>query len=279
MAFVLSSGVRRFLLALCAVCSALALLVPEASAEVESPTETPARWNAPFGGQFHFFVTLATDYAKSGISSTLNEPAFQAGLDWQSPYLLQNGPPMWVYASVSGSNVNFTDTGPGEEIDLAGGVKIKPVKGLSVDIGYIRYLYPSFPAVLGYEYGEYSFKMDYDFGPFVASGRIRYSPDTINHAGQTWEKRLLVSVPLDFIPLPSGLKLRTYGSLGNTWVEKPQILELPGNDFWFWQVGLVASFLGVDLMLAYTDTNIDYSGCGYTRACAGRFFAALSKVF
>ena len=89
-----------------------------------------------------------------------------------------------------------------------------------------------------------------------------------------------MSVPLDFLPpLPGGAKLSVYGSLGNTWVEKPNILELSGNEFWFWQIGLVTSVWGLDLTLAYTDTNIEVSGCGNTRACAGRFFASISKVF
>jgi hypothetical protein len=86
-------------------------------------------------------------------------------------------------------------------------------------------------------------------------------------------------VPITFLPLPDGLKLKTYGSLGNTWIERPEVLELPGNEFWFWQLGVVASFWGLDLTLAYTDTNIEASGCGFTKACEGRFFASITKVF
>ena len=56
----------------------------------ESP---PPRWNGPFGGQFHASFTVASDYAQSGISNTQNKPAFQMGIDWHSPYLLENGPP------------------------------------------------------------------------------------------------------------------------------------------------------------------------------------------
>ena len=242
--------------------------------------ETAPRWSGPFGGEFHAFVTLATDYAKSGISSTENQPAFQVGIDWTSPSLLDNGPPLRIYATAFGSNVSFPSTGPGEEIDLSAGVKLGLLeKKLSIDVGYVRYLFPSYAADLAFDYGEYSLKVDYNFGPLIASGRLRYSPDTIGHAGQTWEKRAMVTVPLGFLPLPDGVKLKTYGSLGNTWVEKPDILELPGNEFWFWQIGLVTSFCGLDLTLAYTDTNIEVSGCGNTRACAGRFFASITKVF
>lgn len=251
-----------------------------AGAADDPPPAAKPRWNSVFGGELHANVTFTTDYAKSGISSTQNQPAFQAGVDWHSPYLLANGPPLRVYVTAFGSNVSFNTVGAGEEIDLSAGLKFRPFKKLGIDAGYIRYLYPSYAADLGYEYGEYSLKVDYDFGPLYVSGRLRYSPDTINHAGQTWEKRALVSVPLDFLPpLPGGAKLSVYGALGNTWVEKPNILELPGNEFWFWQIGLVTSAWGLDLTLAYTDTNIEVSGCGNTRACAGRFFASISKVF
>jgi uncharacterized protein (TIGR02001 family) len=247
--------------------------VPDAAAE---PRE---RWTGPFGGELHAFVTLATDYAKSGISSSENQPVFQAGIDWHSPYLLQNGPPLRLYVTAFGSTVSFPSVGPGEEVDLSAGLKLRPVKALSLDLGYIRYLFPTYAADRGFEYGEYSLKADYDFGPLTVSGRLRYSPDTIGHAGRTWEKRGLVSVPLDFLPLPDGLKLKTYGALGNTWVEKPDVLGLTDSNYWFWQGGLVLSFLGLDLTLAYTDTNIEAVACGNTRACAGRFFAAISKVF
>ncbi len=250
------------------------------AADEPDPAAARPRWNSVFGGELHANFTIASDYAKSGISSTLNDPAFQVGVDWHSPYLLANGPPLRLYVAALGSNVNFPNAGPGEEIDLSTGLKLRPFKKLNVDLGYVRYFYPSYAADLGFDYGEFSLRVDYDFGPLVASGRVRYSPDTITHAGQTWEKRALVSVPLDFLPpLPGDLKLKLYGSLGNTWVEKPNILSLPGNEYWFWQVGLVTSVWGLDLTVAYTDTNIEADGCGNTRACAGRFFASITKVF
>jgi uncharacterized protein (TIGR02001 family) len=241
--------------------------------------EERERWPAPFG-EFHAHFTIATDYAQSGISSTENQPAFQVGLDWHSAYLLQDGPPLRLYATVLGTNVSFPGTGPGEEIDLAAGFKLGLFgKRLTIDLGYIRYLYPSFAADFGLEYGEWSAKLDYDFGPLIASARVRYSPDMIGHAGRSWNKRGLITVPLDFLPLPDGVRLKAYGSLGNVWFEKPEALELPGSEYWYWQVGVVTSVWGLDLTLAYTDTNIEASGCGFTRACEGRFFASLTKVF
>jgi uncharacterized protein (TIGR02001 family) len=242
--------------------------------------DPPPRWTGPFGGELHASFTIATDYAQSGISSTENQPAFQVGIDWHSPYLLDNGPPLRVYVAALGTNVSFPGTGPGEEIDLSAGLKLGLLdKRLTFDIGYIRYLYPSFPADTALEYGEYSVKVDYDFGPLIASARVRYSPDTIANAGRSWNKRGLITVPLPFLPLPDGVRMKAYGSLGNVWFEKPEVLALPGSDYWYWQLGLVTSVWGLDITLAYTDTNIEASGCGFTRACEGRFFAAITKVF
>ncbi|MBN9086116.1 MAG: hypothetical protein J0J01_04330 [Reyranella sp.] len=51
------------------------------------------------------------------------------------------------------------------------------------------------------------------------------------------------------------------------------------QEYRFWQIGVVTSFWRLDLTLAYTDTTIEADGCGFTRACEGRFFAAITKVF
>ena len=238
------------------------------------------RWPGPFGGQFHVNFTVASDYAQSGISNTQNKPAFQVGIDWHSPYLLENGPPLRLYVTGFGSNVNFPVLGSGVEIDVAGGVKLGLLDNkLNFDLSYVRYLYPYYPASAGIEYGEVALRVDYDFGPLVASGSLRWSPDTIFQAGQTWNKRLLVSVPLTFVGLPDGVRMKLYGSLGNVWVENPALLQLQGDNWWYWQVGVVTSVWGLDIMLAYTDTNIEVAGCGYTQACAGRIFASITKVF
>ena len=91
--------------------------------------------------------------------------------------------------------MSFPNVGPGEEIDVGTGFKLNLLeKRLTIDLGYVRYLFPGYAADLGYEYGDWSAKVDYDFGPFIASARVRYSPDTVLHAGHAWNKRGLVTV-------------------------------------------------------------------------------------
>ena len=103
--------------------------------------------------------------------------------------------------------------------------------------------------------------------------------DYAQSGGKSWNKRGLVTVPLDFLPLPEGPRLKIYGSLGNVWIEKPEVLELPRNDWWYRQTGLVVSAIGLDITFAYTDTDISAEHCGFTRACEGLFFMSATKVF
>ena len=256
------------------------LAVSSLAAAARAEDKPADRWPAPFGGHWNAQFTIASDYSYAGISNTQLQPAFQIGLDYSSPLLLPNGPPLWLYVTGFGSNVQFAGLSPGVEIDVAPGVKLNSRdRKLAIDIGYQRYLYPDYPASGGYEYGEVQARVDYDFGPVFVSGRVRWSPDSFGHSGQSWNKRALVSVPLDFVPLPQDVKLKAYGALGNFWVEKPQAYGIPGNDYWFWQLGLVTSVWGLDLTVAYTDTNIDVAGCGNTQYCSGRVFLALTKTF
>jgi len=262
---------RALFLAACA----LAGILPAPALHAE-----PERWAGPFGGYWNAQFTIASDYSYAGISNTQLQPAFQVGLDYSSPMLLKDGPPLWLWFTGFASNVQFPGLGPGVEIDATGGLKLNLLdRRLAIELGYLRYLYPDYPASGGYEYGEVELKVDYDFGPVFVSGRLRWSPDSFGHAGQSWNKRALVSVPLSFLPLPADVKLKAYGSLGNFWVEKPANYGIPGSDYWYWQLGVVTTVWGLDFTFAYTDTNIDYAGCGNTHYCSGRAFLSLTKVF
>lgn len=116
--------------------------------------ESDEQWHAPFGGAFSAYFTAASDYSFAGISQTRLGPAIQVGLDYRTADLTSTFP-VWLYLSAWGSNINFPTTGEGVELDLAGGVKLRALdRKLSVDLGYIRYLYPGIPASYGYEYGE-----------------------------------------------------------------------------------------------------------------------------
>src|SRR5471030_193799 len=132
------------------------------------------RWHGPFGGTFNAQFTIASDYAQNGISNTALEPAFQMGLDYKTPNLI-DAFPLWIYLSGFGSNVQFAGFGPTAEVDALGGVKARLLnKKLTLDLGYIRYNYPGIPDALGYNYGEFNFGVNYDFDMVQLGGRLRF---------------------------------------------------------------------------------------------------------
>lgn len=245
-----------------------------------SPTAVAdeGRWPAPFGGTFNASFTFATDYSFAGISQTKLGPAYQAGLDWRGPDMLETFP-AWLYATVWGSNVDFPQVGPGVEVDVGAGVKARLAnRKLGLDVGYIRYNFIGPPQDLQFNYGDFTLTASYDFGFLSVSGRVRFSPNSFGASGQSWNKRGLVSVPLP-IGLSDNVRLKVYGALGNINVERFDVYGLPSPDYWYWQVATVVSAYGLDVSVAYTDTSIEPSGCGYTSYCSGRVFMSVTKAF
>jgi uncharacterized protein (TIGR02001 family) len=241
--------------------------------------EERERWKAPFGGSFSANFTVTSDYSYAGISQTKLGPAVQAGLDYKTADM-SDTMPLWLYLSVWGSSIDFPTTGPGVEVDLAGGLKFRAFdRKLSFDLGYVRYLYPGIPASFGYEYGEINLNVGYDFGFATLNARVRYSPNSFGVSGMSWNKRGLLSVPLPFLDFNENISFKAYGSLGNIWVERYLDYGLPSADYWYWQFGMIISAYGLDFNLAYTDTSIEPAGCLNTNYCSGRVFLAVTKTF
>ena len=121
--------------------------------------------------------------------------------------------------------------------------------------------------------------VDYDFGPAALNGRVRFSPNSFGNSGWEWNKRGLLSAPLDFLKITDKAKFKAYGALGNLSVERFLQYGIPSGDYWYWQLGLVTSAFGLDFTVAYTDTSIDTAGCSYTSYCDGRIFISVTKAF
>ena len=138
---------------------------------------------------------------------------------------------------------------------------------------------PGFDPALAYDYGDFSVNVDYDLGFAAVNGRLRFSPNSFANSGWEFNKRALVTVPLDFLKLGDKVKLKAYGSVGNLSVERYLQYGIPSPDYWYWQFGLVTSAFGFDMTAAYTDTNIEPSGCSNTNYCAGRVFVSITKTF
>jgi uncharacterized protein (TIGR02001 family) len=229
-----------------------------------TPQSMGDRWNAPFGGTFSVNFTFASEYNYAGISNTMDQPAYQYGLGYSTPLLFE-GPPVWIHLYGWSSNVRYPAVGEAFEVDL--GVSLKALllnSRLKLDAGYVRYAYPGTPAELGYAYSELSFTAEYNFGPFYFSARIRHSDDFFGQSGQSWNKRVRIGIPLDFVSLPKKLSMELYGTFGNFWVDNFIRDGLPGNEYSYWQVGLTTLALGLEFHVAYVGTSISYEGCAYT---------------
>jgi uncharacterized protein (TIGR02001 family) len=258
------------------IAAACAVLALSASCCWAEPPE-PEGWGGPFGGKFNANITAASDYSYAGISNSARGPVLQLGLDYRTPDLIRDRQ-VWFYLGAWGSNV-VLPAGNGVEVDSVGGVKFKPLKDLKIDLGYVRVSYPGFDPSLGYNYGDFNIALDYDLSFATLSARIRFSPNSFGNSGWEWNKRGLVSVPLDFLPLGDKVSLKAYGALGNLSVQRYLQYGIPTPDYWYWQLGLVASAFGLDFTVAYTDTSIEPSGCGNTFYCAGRAFVSVTKAF
>jgi uncharacterized protein (TIGR02001 family) len=253
---------------LCLVCGAEGVLADDNE-----------RWPAPFGGFFNAAFTFATDYSFAGISQTKNSPAYQMGIDYRSKDFGFDTP-VWFYASGWGSNIDFPSTGQGIEVDVAAGFKARAFnRKLSLDLGYIRYTFLGPPADLAYNYGDINLNVGYDFGYASLAARVRFSPNSFGDSGHSWNKRALLTVPLPFLSFNENIAFKTYGALGNLSVDRFAAYGIPSSDYWYWQVALVTSAYGLDVMVAYTDTSIDPAGCAYTSYCSGRVFMSVSKAF
>jgi uncharacterized protein (TIGR02001 family) len=250
----------------------------QASGTETSQTEKPV-WNAPFGGTFTAGAAFVTDYSYRGISQTQRQVAFQPTLTYETPTFSETVP-ISAYAGAWASNVYFPGTGTAAEIDLIAGFRAKALNDkLTFDLGYIRYNYPGSAPALQYDFNEFSLVVGYDFGPVVVSGAIRYSPNFFGNSGVGWYKWAQATVPLPFIRIHDEVSFKLFGTIGSQYVERPVNYGIPNNDYWDWQLGVTATVYGVDLTMAYTDTNIDVRGCLGTQNCEGRVIFSVSKTF
>jgi len=258
-------------LVLCAATGALA--------DDAKPEEKPV-WHGPFGGTFSAGATFATDYSYRGISQTQRQVAFQPFITYETPSVVSDTASISGYVGAWASNVYFPNTNTVAEVDIIAGVRAKAMnEKLTFDLGYIRYNYPGSDNNLQFGFNEIGLVVGYDFGPVALSGAIRYSPNFFANSGNAWYKWAQAVVPLPFIKINENVSFKLFGTIGNQSVERYVNYGIPGDNYWDWQLGATATVWGVDLTVAYTDTNIDVQGCLNTQNCQGRVIFSISKTF
>jgi uncharacterized protein (TIGR02001 family) len=260
------------------LCVAICAAGPAAADKPAEPAEKEA-WAAPFGGSWTATFAAATDYSYRGISQTQRQVAVQPSLTYETPAVGETLA-LSAYVGVWGSNVYFGNTNPTiAEIDLITGLRLKALDDkLTFDLGYIRYNYLGAPANLFYDFNEVGVAVGYDFGVAQVQGAVRYSPNFYANSGIAWYKWGQVSLPIPYT-FNDNVAFKLYGSIGSQSVERFTNYGIGSNNYWDWQIGFTATVHGVDLTIAYVDTNLDVAGCTNTMNCDARAIFTVSKSF
>ena len=244
----------------------------------EAPPEKEV-WKAPFGGSWTATFAFATDYSYRGISQTQRQVAAQPSFTYETPTVSENVA-LSAYVGAWGSNVYFGNTNPTiAEIDLIAGLRLKAFDGkFTGDLGYIRYNYLGAPSDLFYDFNEFGLVLGYDFGVAQVQGAVRYSPNFYANSGIAWYKWGQVTLPIPYT-FNENFAFKIYGAVGNQYVERFTNYGIGNNNYWDWQIGFTATVYGVDLSIAYVDTNLDPGTCAATMNCDARAIFTISKTF
>ena len=251
----------------------------QVQAPVPAAPAEKATWKAPCGGAWTATLAFATDYSYRGISQTQRQVAVQPAFTYETPTISEKMP-LSAYVGAWGSNVYFGNTNPTiAEIDLIAGLRLKALEGrFTGDLGYIRYNYLGAPSNLFYDFNEFGLVLGYDFGVAAIQGAVRYSPNFFGNSGIAWYKWGQVTVPIPYT-FNENVAFKLYGAIGNQYVERFTNYGIGNDNYWDWQIGLTATVYGVDLTIAYIDTNLDVANCGATMNCDARAIFTISKTF
>lgn len=194
-------------------------------------------------------VLIGTDYRFRGITQTDEAFTLQGGLD----YVHESG----FYMGVWGSNVAF-----------AGSLELDPYVGYSgslnsevdYDIGVLYYGYPNDPSDPEGDFWEF-------YGSLAWQGvsfGVAYSPDYFAETGKYWYVNGAYDMEL---PGEFGLGFSLASNIFEGREEMDSFLGLTGSgisagsSYLDWSVTLSKSVYGVDLSLAYVDTDLKKSEC------------------
>jgi len=211
-------------------------------------------------------VALTSDYVYRGASQTGGEPAIQGHFFYEVRFTATETVDETtgevyaetrsaLYADVWASNVDF-DEGAFDpdiedeadlELNLTVGFYNTTDLGLSYDVGGVRYLYPDTDADLNYN--EYFLKLGYPVTELAnLKGELWFSPDVY----ATDENGYYVKLGADYL-FPRELFVDAH--VGYTRFDEDVYGEDYPDSYWDWRLAVSREVFGINLELAYTDTN------------------------
>ena len=270
----------------------LALMTAAAPAMAEDAAEEePGSW---LPGTFSGSAALTSNYMFRGISQTNNEPAIQAALKYtlgtKDFDVDMGGYDINAYAGFWGSNVDFDegrfdptikDSDKAQvEIDYQFGLNgTIGETGLGWDLGGIYYSYPGSRGSFNYNYWEFVPALSYTPLDWVSLGlSMPYSPDYFAGSGNSYYPNGSVVVTIPGIP-KNWFTLKANGGVGYQFIDDNDRYGTPS--YLTWTIGLTANIKGVDVGVAYYDTNISKNDCfgGLQNWCETRFVGTVSYAF
>lgn len=255
---------------------------PAADAAAAPAEEQPGDW---LPGAFSGSVALTSNYMFRGISQTNNEPAIQGALTYtlgtKDFDVDMGGYDISAYGGVWGSNVDFQDGDEAQvELDWSFGLTgALADTGVGWTLGGTYYNYPGARGNLNYDYWEILPSISYAPVDWVSLAvGMPYSPDYFGASGDSYYPNGTASVIIPGIP-EKWFKLKANGGVGYQFIDKNAKYGTPS--YLTWTLGLTATVKGVDIGVAYYDTNLSKSDCfgGTQNWCDTRFVGTLSYAF
>jgi uncharacterized protein (TIGR02001 family) len=247
------------------------------TSETASPAPTPGIAISGTGLTLTSTAAASSDYLFRGISQTRNRPAGQGTFDLAH----ESG----VYVGAFVSNATFlgnpyNDTR--QELDLLAGYRFT-VGNVSLDVGYIAYLYPDQskpPGTQLNEYQEVALRASRQVTEALKlSAAVNYSPNFFGPSGNAYyvEGGADLSLPLGFT---------AFGRIGYQWIENNVRFGTP--DYLWYGIGVQREIvLGLTLAVGWYGTNITQRECAPVadradagqKICDGRVLVTLSRIF
>ncbi len=219
-----------------------------------------------FPGTFSGNVALTTEYIFRGISQSDDRGAIQGGLTYAYDFGSVVGS-----LGIWGSNVNFADASV--ELDYTATLSGK-VREIAWNLGYIYYNYPGSNSnvALDQDFYEGWGSLGYDFGLFSATVAGYYSPDYQADSGDSFYLNGGVVIPV-------GKWFDLKASVGKIWIDRNR--NFGTTDYVDYKIGVGTKIAGLDLDLAWTDTDMSTRECnsGNCDSLTGKVTFTVTKAF
>ena len=223
---------------------------------------TPANAIDIPGASISANVSMVSKYRWRGLDQSKREPAIQGGFDLAHESGLYLG--TWM------SNVEFNDNDTSSEMDCYGGYGFEAA-GVGVDLNFTQFLYPGGLDSLNYDFAEFGIGLSKDLGVAAVSAGFNFTGEFYGSSGSAE----YIHAGLD-IPLPADFGLSAH--VGHQAIEDNSTYGV--DDYTDWSVGVGFPLAGLDVSVAYVDTDLDISTV--TTSLVGRDEAvifAMSKSF